>query len=356
MTGANDSAEWQSCMLAGGAPPAPAPSPSLGSGCAWTSGDGVGEGADAHEQSVGDAPTAQACVQLVQQTQPGANGATYQQGGTACYAEFGMSGRVESDTWQTCVFETAGVGCAFAEGDGTGDSEEYVGDTDTPDSCVALVHSTRPDANGATYSNDGGAACYAEFGMTGSTGAPSAWQTCVFGQGGSTASCADSFSSVFATIQSTCCATDSDCDHGTPATCNSDCGDLVTDFWRRCEAAVAESLGAALHDQLDAFARVCDRTTGAGSGPPPPPSGHDATAQECASLATTEIPSISHLCCKNQECGVRTVSKCSRACAEVFVPFFTQCGALSYPASSIQNLAQLAQTCTDRNPGVGSGH
>ena len=60
------------CMLAGGAPPAPAPSPSLGSGCAWTSGDGVGEGADAHEQSVGDAPTAQACVQLVQQTQPGA--------------------------------------------------------------------------------------------------------------------------------------------------------------------------------------------------------------------------------------------------------------------------------------------
>ena len=137
MTGSNDSTAWQTCMLSGGAPPPP-PSPSLGSGCAWTSGDGVGEGADAHEQNIGDAPTPEACAQLVQQTYPDANGATYQQGGTACYAEFGMTGRVESQVWQTCVFETAGVGCDFAEGDGTGGDEEYLGDTETPDSCVLL--------------------------------------------------------------------------------------------------------------------------------------------------------------------------------------------------------------------------
>lgn len=357
MTGSNDSTAWQTCMLSGGAPPPP-PSPSLGSGCAWTSGDGVGEGADAHEQNIGDAPTPEACAQLVQQTYPDANGATYQQGGTACYAEFGMTGRVESQVWQTCVFETAGVGCDFAEGDGTGGDEEYLGDTETPDSCVALVHSTRPEANGVTYSNNGGAACYAEFGATGSTGAPSAWQTCVIGQGGDTASCADSFADVFATIQSTCCATDRDCDHGSPSTCNSNCADIVTDFWSRCEAAVADSLGADMHAQLNAFARICDRATGGGapSGPPPPPPGQGTSAQECATLATTEIPSISHLCCKNRECGVSPISKCSRACAEVFVPFFTQCGAVSYPSSSIVNLAQLSQTCIDRNPGVGSGH
>lgn len=351
MTGSNDNESWQTCMLTD-TTPSPPPPPSLGAGCAWTSGDGVGEGADAHEQNVGEAPTPQACVELVQQTQPDANGATYRQGGTACYAEFGMSGRVESSTWQTCVFETAGVGCAFAEGDGTGGTEEYLGDTDTPNECVSLVHSTRPDANGVTYSNGGGAACYAEFGATGSTGAPSSWQTCVIGQGGNTESCADSFSDTFSLIQSTCCTTGSDCDHGTPATCNSECSDLVTDFWRRCEAAVADTFGESMHNQLAAFARVCARSTG---GPPPPPPDQAMTAADCAALAATEIPSVSRLCCKNRECGVNPIRKCSRACADAFVPFFTQCGALSYPASSIQNLAQLSQTCIDRHPGAGSG-
>ena len=166
-------------------------------------------------------------------------------------------------------------------------------------------------------------------------------------------SCAESMATVLPAIQSTCCAGSNDCDHGTPATCNADCGDLVTDFWGRCAATVAESLGSDVHNQLDAFARICDRTTGAGAGSPPPPT--PVPPQECDSLAGTAMAEISRLCCKNRECGVHRISKCSRACADVFVPFFTQCGAQSYPASSIENLAALSQTCIDRHPGTGSG-
>ena len=419
MTGGNDSTTWQTCMLSGGAA-APPPPPDLGSGCAWTTGDGAG----GTEESLGATPNPQACVQLVQQTRPEANGATYQQGGTACYAEFGMSGAVESSTWQTCMFAASSdMGCAFAEGDGTGGTEEYLGDTDTPNECVALVHSTRPEANGVTYSNGDGAACYAEFGANDSTGAPSAWQTCIMVEGGGdTSSCAEEFTDVFASIQSTCCVRATDCDHGAPNTCNAACGDLVLDFWQRCESAVLSSFGAALHDQLDSFASTCDRTTGAGAatcpeaqlfdaavacagvtragrgfcasrcgallaplaqecdpndlgldslfsdtlrtaagacpttdGPAPPAPPPANGAAECAALAVTEIPAVSGLCCKNQECGTRPINKCSNACAEVFVPFFTQCGAISYPSNRVGNLATLAALCEERHPGAGGG-
>jgi len=419
MTGGNDSTTWQTCMLSGGAA-APPPPPDLGSGCAWTTGDGAG----GTEESLGATPNPQACVQLVQQTRPEANGATYQQGGTACYAEFGMSGAVESSTWQTCMFAASSdMGCAFAEGDGTGGTEEYLGDTDTPNECVTLVHSTRPEANGVTYSNGDGAACYAEFGANDSTGAPSAWQTCIMVEGGGdTSSCAEEFTDVFASIQSTCCVRATDCDHGAPNTCNAACGDLVLDFWQRCESAVLSNFGAALHDQLDSFASTCDRTTGAGAatcpeaqlfdaavacagvtragrgfcasrcgallaplaqecdpndlglttlfsdtlrtaagacpttdGPAPPAPPPANGAAECAGLAVTEIPAVSGLCCKNQECGTRPINKCSNACAEVFVPFFTQCGAISYPSNRVGNLATLAALCEERHPGAGGG-
>ena len=45
--------------------------------------------------------------------------------------------------------------------------------------CVTMVLAMRPEANGATYSNSGGNACYAEFGMSTSNGL-AAWQTCKF--------------------------------------------------------------------------------------------------------------------------------------------------------------------------------
>ena len=135
--------------------------------------------------------------------------------------------------------------------------------------CAALVASSRPSANGATYSATGGTACYAEFGMVAATPS-SAWQTCLLqAGGGGTASCADEFTSVFTLIQSTCCASASDCDHGAPTSCNQACGDLVLDFWQRCESAVASNFGAAMHDQLDTFARTCELATGAGDGTRP---------------------------------------------------------------------------------------
>jgi hypothetical protein len=71
--------------------------------------------------------------------------------------------------------------CNFGLGDGVGGTEEQVGDATTSAECAALVQSTRPEANGATYpTNEGTATCYAEFGMTGTNDPHSGWQTCMF--------------------------------------------------------------------------------------------------------------------------------------------------------------------------------
>jgi hypothetical protein len=67
--------------------------------CTFAAGDGTG----GTETRIDSAPSAQACAILVRETQPSANGATYSNtGGTDCYAEFGMTGRNDSASWQTC--------------------------------------------------------------------------------------------------------------------------------------------------------------------------------------------------------------------------------------------------------------
>ena len=70
-------------------------------------------------------------------------------------------------------------GCAFVPGDGIGGSDSWVGDAPNAQACAAMVQAQQPTANGATYSNDGGTACYAEFGMTGSNDS-SGWQSCMW--------------------------------------------------------------------------------------------------------------------------------------------------------------------------------
>ena len=62
---------------------------------------------------------------------------------------------------------------------GTGGTESAAGDADSPQKCAALVQAEAPSANGATYSNTGGTACYAEFGMTGSNDS-NGWQSCMW--------------------------------------------------------------------------------------------------------------------------------------------------------------------------------
>ena len=80
------------------------------------------------------------------------------------------------------TLEASGGGalsCQFETGDGIGGSETNVGDAPTREDCVAMVHSSQPTANGVTYSApQTGTACYAEFGMSGNSGA-AAWQTCL---------------------------------------------------------------------------------------------------------------------------------------------------------------------------------
>ena len=164
MTGRNGSPDWQSCTLV----------PDF---CVYTVGDGTG----GSEEMIGETPTREECVNLVLSMRPFANGATYSTdpNNLNCYAEFGMTGPNDSASWQTCQFP-ANVGvCEFSMGDGTGGTEERVGDAANTMDCVAMVIALRPDANGATYSNAGGQGCYAEFGMTGSNGSES-WQTCTF--------------------------------------------------------------------------------------------------------------------------------------------------------------------------------
>ena len=110
-----------------------------------------------------DAATAAECVALVQAAEPTANGATYSlTGGTACYAEFGMTGPNSSTAWQVCMFPASLLGCVFGIGDGTGGSEQYVGAFDTPGECAAAVQDPNGDfsaANGATFSATGGTGC-----------------------------------------------------------------------------------------------------------------------------------------------------------------------------------------------------
>ena len=77
------------------------------------------------------------------------------------------------------IAEPSSSPCVFSTGDGLGGTESYAGDVATADACAELVLAEHPSANGATYSNSGGADCYAEFGMT-SQDSSSGWQTCLF--------------------------------------------------------------------------------------------------------------------------------------------------------------------------------
>lgn len=69
--------------------------------CNFVAGDGIG-GAD---EDIGNADTAQKCAELVQQTRPLANGATYEYINNKCWAEFGMTGSSGGGSYQTCLFD-----------------------------------------------------------------------------------------------------------------------------------------------------------------------------------------------------------------------------------------------------------
>merc|ERR1711907_545294 len=126
--------------------------------------------------------TEELCAAAVHRQKPTANGATYSRGGgTRCYAGFGMSDSNGSTSWKTCLFGGWGAfpGCTYKTGDGVGGSEQRIGDFDSADLCARAVHEQYPDANGATYSNTGGTACYAEYGMN-NFNSNSHWKSCFF--------------------------------------------------------------------------------------------------------------------------------------------------------------------------------
>ena len=82
--------------------------------CAWTTGDGIGEGGS--EEYLGDTPTRKDCVNKVLREATGANGATYSQttgactderGCMRCYAEYGLTATNGNSDWQTCTLAGA---------------------------------------------------------------------------------------------------------------------------------------------------------------------------------------------------------------------------------------------------------
>ena len=167
MTDTTDGTAWVTCRLIPGF-------------CDYVVGDGVG----GTEQPMPNTATATECVNTVLEFHPDANGATYDADSTACFAEFGMTGPNDSTAWHTCLFPGDLSLCTFETGDGTGGTEEGLGDANSESECVSMVRQMRPNANGATYSAPGaGTSCFAEFGMTESNGSAS-WQTCLFDNSG----------------------------------------------------------------------------------------------------------------------------------------------------------------------------
>jgi hypothetical protein len=92
---------------------------------------------------------------------PQANGATFNGAADSagdCYAEIGTTGRNSASAWRTCTLEPKF--CQYIVGDGTGGTNENIGDAASREECVNLVLALRPFANGATYPTDGGRAWY----------------------------------------------------------------------------------------------------------------------------------------------------------------------------------------------------
>ena len=137
--------------------------------CAWTTGDGIGEGGS--EEYLGDTPTRKDCVNKVRREATGANGATYSQttgactderGCMRCYAEYGLTATNGNSDWQTCTLAGAisfnpvppdwtVEGCDWVAGDGLGGTEVEI-PTEVRDMahCVEEVKQMYPMANGAT--------------------------------------------------------------------------------------------------------------------------------------------------------------------------------------------------------------
>ena len=87
---------------------------------------GVGDGVGGSEEYLGDFPTSAACVSAIQAQRPLANGATYPAAGSMvsgqpnheCYAEFGMTSKIDSAGWSTCVLSNAGTQITAWENNG----------------------------------------------------------------------------------------------------------------------------------------------------------------------------------------------------------------------------------------------
>ena len=86
----------------------------------------------------------------------------------------------EAEWVSASAVTTANTVCTFTPGDGSGGSEEWIGEADSAQACAALAQEGAPGANGVTYPSNGGTSCYAEFGMSSVDSSWDGWQSCFF--------------------------------------------------------------------------------------------------------------------------------------------------------------------------------
>lgn len=127
--------------------------PTAPPGCTY----GAGEGEQAAMMGT---PTMHACKDVVKNTQPAANGASWNPTTQACTAQFGQTG----------VSETPSINCPVvptcAPGDGIGGGEVFTIDTESIQECTDYVREHNPAANAATWGVEN-KHCFAEMGQTG---------------------------------------------------------------------------------------------------------------------------------------------------------------------------------------------
>ena len=129
-----------------------------------------GEGTGGEKVELLKTPSMHACVDIVMQKQPAANGATWSTESQMCIAEFGQAGSSGSG-WVNCPVEPT-----CGPGDGIGAFEEFAGKQETVYACTTYVAENFPSANAMTWGPEN-QNCYAEFAQNGTDGKDK-WLNC----------------------------------------------------------------------------------------------------------------------------------------------------------------------------------
>jgi len=192
MSGRNSVEKWQSCKFAA-TDTTTTTSHSFTHICEggdYKDGDGIGE----TEHNLGYAHSPDRCIAMVRYHCPTANGATLPSSGKGnCYCKQGMTNWNSKTQWQSCKFASSVSTTTpappsitqlceagdYKEGDGIGGTEQHIGYAHSPHTCIQMVKTQCPTANGATLPSSGNGKCFCEWDMS-DWNSVKKWQSCKF--------------------------------------------------------------------------------------------------------------------------------------------------------------------------------